>query len=379
MVCGRIGGMMLPVYVPDWQIGDGDIERPVIGMAFDHVLIFTTDPGDPDLHYGSFGQEATVSGIAEPLAGSGSRSQEPSPTAIHGEGFTLFWAAPVLVEGPVTVTGTIDATDYGAAPEGFPSVAGVVDSMELTSVLYINPDGGGVNWEPAPGKSQEFRPVGEYPRHVPGIDAAVNPQRQVTGVVLQLRIGAVAVPGGDSESSMAAKQHRGPGGSPTRIRIFPDNAKTILWLDGPVDCADAALSPGLAAGMAEWEQSYRASLDTNQAWRSPDVVAQFTATGNSLAQQLAQELGHRFEVEFRSYAAGSRRQLFHSAARAGNPAASRALSGIVAAADAERARLAALAREAGTGWFAYAPLSGTVFNPGNVPLPVQFQDPAPGQ
>lgn len=146
-----------------------------------------------------------------------------------------------------------------------------------------------------------------------------------------------------------------------------------------MNCADAALSPGLAAGMAEWEASYRASLDTNQAWKSPDVAAQFTATGNSLAQQLAQELGHRFQVEFRSYAAGSRRQRFHSAARAGNPAASRALSGLVAAADAEQARLAALAGEAGTGWFAYAPFSETVFNPGNVPLPEQFQDPAPGQ
>lgn len=363
--------MTIPVYVPDWQIGDGDIEQPVIGMAFDHVLIFTTDTGDPDMHYDSFGQETTVTGVAEPLAGSGSRVQASFPTAIHCGGVVLYWDAPAVTEGPVTLTGTIDATDYGTVPEGFPASAGVVESMELASVLYVNADGGGINWEPAPGGQQQFLPVSEYPQYVPGIDTAVNPQRQVTGVVLHVATGSAVARGADSAADFNSTRSFDADGAPIRIRIFPDYAHTVLWLFGPVNYTDAVLSPGLSADMAAWEATYCDSLDGNESWKSRSGAAQFTATGKSLAERLAAELGKDFDVEFHSYEPGSRRELFHTGAAAGNPAAAAAFHGIVAVEREERERLAALSAEAGTGWFAYAPQSGTVFDPNNI-LPPGF-------
>ena len=61
--------MMLPVYVADWQIADGSVSLPAIGMAFEHVLVFYTEFPEPDMHYGYFGREATVTGVAEWLRG----------------------------------------------------------------------------------------------------------------------------------------------------------------------------------------------------------------------------------------------------------------------------------------------------------------------
>ncbi len=376
--------MRLPVYVPDWQIGDRDIEWPVLGMAFEHVLLFYTDVGKPGMYCDNFGQEVTVTGIAEPLAASGSRVETAFPTAIHCSGFTLYWAAPQRTEGPLTLTGVIDASDYGTAPEGFPVVSGVVDAMELSSTSYVNNDGEGVNWEPASEGYQTFRPISVYPPYIPvAAETGLSPHTQVTGVVLHVELGSTTARGCTDGDGLNSAQSPAADGSPVRIRNFPDyantaspcHANTVLWLFGPVSYGDACLSPGLAADMAAWEESYCASLDGNESWRSAACAAQFTATGRALAERLAQELGLDFEVEFHSYEPGSRREIFRGGLAAGNPAAADAFHGLVVAEDEERARLAALSNEPGVGWFAYAPLSGEVFNPGGGPLPEPYANP----
>lgn len=386
--------MILPVYIPDWQIGDGDIQPPHIGMSLTHVLLFRTDDHgawrkhDPELSrlvgkdesYGKFGQEVTITGVAEYLADHHQQAPGTVPTAIHCEGFVLYWDAPTMTEGSVTLTGIIDATDYGAAPEGFPEVNGVVDSMELSSLLYSNEDGGGVNWAPTPGHDQQFRPVSTYPGYVPESGNTTSPHWETTGVVVHLDTQT----SGDSDRQVAADASLpaadAPNGEdpsadgrlsgadgPIRIRVFPDYAGTVLWLHGPVDYADAALSPELAADMAEWESAYYDALDGNEAWKSRSAAAQFTTIGNSLARRLAQELGEGFEVAFHSYAPGSSRQLFHSEKHSRNPAAAKAFHGIVVAEEALQAKFEADQGD-GVGWFAYAPSSGTVFDPGkNLP------------
>ena len=383
--------MILPVYVPDWQIGDGDIEHPYVGMSLSHVLIFRTDDHgawrerDPEgsrllgefESYGNFGQEVTITGNAELLAGHAHQALGPVPTAIQCEGFVLYWDAPAVTEGPVTLTGIIDATDYGTVPDGFPEVSGVVDSMELASLPYFNADGGGVTWAPAPGHEQQFRPISQYPGYVPEpAETGVSPHMHVTGVVLHLDINAVGASAAGENLGVEAEpaEAGGAGGSIVTIRLFPDYANTVLWLHGPVTYADAKLSPGLVAAMEAWEASYYASLDGNQAWKSRSGAAQFTATGSELAQRFAKELGDGFVVEFHSYEPGSSLQLFRSEQHSRNPAAAAAFRGIEAAEQELKASFAADQAD-GVGWFAYAPLSGTVFEPDNNHTPGQALEP----
>lgn len=398
--------MILPIYVPDWQIGDGDIEHPHLGMTLSHVLVLETDNRRPELNteqdqsYGNFGQEVTVSGVAEPLGAQSVYAPGAFPTAIHCEGFELYWDAPTLTEGPVTLTGIIDATNYGKVPEGFPEASGVVVSMELATLLYENVDGGGVHWAPAPGHEQQFRPISNYPDYVPtageagagagagepggagagtGAGTESSPHLVTTGVVLHLDINAV-----EPEAAAAATDptHADTTGSLIRIRLYPDYADTVLWLYGPVPYADAKLSPALTADLEAWEAAYYASLDSNQSWKHPQAAAPFTATGRKLAQRLAEELGDGFEVDFHSYAPRSLRKRFRSEQPSQNPAAADAFRAMVAAEEELKARIEADQSD-GVGWFAYAPLSGTVFDPGghfpgHLLDPAQQEDPGTG-
>lgn len=391
---GIIETMILPVYVPDWQIGDGDIEHPRIGMSLRHVLVLATDNHRPEVDgeqdseqdqwYGKFGQEVTVSGVAEPLGAQSMHTPDAFPTAVHCEGFDLYWDAPTVTEGPVTLTGIIDATDYGKVPEGFPEVTGVVVAMELSALLYENVDGGGVNWDPAPGREQRFRPISHYPDYVPGAGTEPSPHLVTTGVVLHLEINAAdaSLAGESNSASTGSSEPDGLEESLIRIRLYPDYADTVLWLYGPVAYADAKLSAALTADMEAWEASYYASLDSNQSWTYPMAAAPFTATGRKLAQRLAEELGEGFEVDFHSYAPRSIRKRFRSEQPSQNPAAADAFHAMVAAEEEVKARFEADQSD-GVGWFAYAPLSGTVFDPsgrflGGQPDPVQQEDPETG-
>lgn len=280
-----------------------------------------------------------------------------------------------MVEGPVTLTGIIHATDPGAVPGGFPAGSGVMESMELGSLARIGAEPGGAPLAPAPERFQQtFRPIGECPAHVGNERPSHSSQARVTGVVLHVELASTAVRGGTAEAGLDSWRSFGADGSPIRLRIFPDYANTVLWLFGPVPCTDAALSPELAADMAAWEESHYASLDSNESWKSASGAAQFTASGRGLAERLAAELGGEFEVEFHSHDIGSRREVFHGGSAPGNPTAAAAFHGIVAAGKEKRVRLAALLSEGGVGFFAYAPLSAEVFNPGGIPPPDPYAD-----
>lgn len=356
--------MTLPVYIPDWQIGDGDIAPPAVGQTLVHVLVFHADTGEPGMHYGSFGRETTVTGMALPLSGHSGRPGS-FPTALHCFGFMLYWDAPARTEGPVTLTGIVSATDYGTAPAHFPQASGRIESVAIESLLYVAEDAEGRSWVPAPGRRQEFKAVDVYPQPLLEEDSTESPQMKVTGVLVELNTGG-----------KGGRPNPEPVGESIRIRMFPDFAKTVLWLFGPVSYPETALSRGLAADLTAWESGYYESVDDNMEWNSPAMAAAFDAQGELLGQRVADELGAGFEVEFSSYAMEGAQHIFSSTAAATNPAAAAAFNAMVAA---ETVRPPALAEQDGTGWFAHAPLSGTVFNPGNVPLPQQYQDPAAEQ
>ncbi|AIY00799.1 hypothetical protein ART_1200 [Arthrobacter sp. PAMC 25486] len=120
--------------------------------------------------------------------------------------------------------------------------------------------------------------------------------------------------------------------------------------------------------MASWEAFYDASLTAGLEWQSPQLAAEFTVTGDRLAQRLADELGSGFAVEFHSYEPGATRTLFSSGSPATNAAAAAALLGLVRAEEELQARLRSDTAPGGS-WSAYAPLPGTVFGSGSGSAP----------
>ncbi|MGP5165630.1 hypothetical protein ACTXOR_08290 [Arthrobacter rhombi] len=149
------------------------------------------------------------------------------------------------------------------------------------------------------------------------------------------------------------------------VRMFPDHAGTVLWFRDPIDYDLAQLSDGLVHDLARWEQSYYDALNPDFGWKYADLARRFIAEGNRLAQCVADELGDGYEFEFASYEEDVPTQRFHGKGPARNLRASAAFDALAVAVKAEdedayRA-LAATRRGDGDGWYAYSPLSNTVF------------------
>ncbi|MGO4493022.1 hypothetical protein AB4Y86_13180 [Arthrobacter sp. 2YAF22_2] len=151
------------------------------------------------------------------------------------------------------------------------------------------------------------------------------------------------------------------------VRMFPDYADTVLWFDDPVDYDLAGLTQGLVRDLRVWEQSYYESLTPDLDWKSAELARRFTVEGNRLARRVADELGDGYEIEFTSYEKNVPARRFRGTGPALNARAAAAFDGLAAARGAEqdeisRARTAEQRGE-NTGWFAYSPLSDTVFKP----------------
>ena len=150
------------------------------------------------------------------------------------------------------------------------------------------------------------------------------------------------------------------------VRLFPDYADTVVWLDGPVDYRLSGLSRRLIEELREWERSYYQSLTPGFDWRSPELAHQFTVDGNHLASRVAEELGDGYEVEFRSYEPGAATRRFRGTGAVRNPQAVAAFDELVTALRLNQDRIASSeARPDGDdeSWFATARLSGNTFNP----------------
>jgi hypothetical protein len=153
---------------------------------------------------------------------------------------------------------------------------------------------------------------------------------------------------------------------PTVVRLFPDYADTVLWLDVPLGYEVTGLSEGLVDELKAWELSYYAALTPDTSWKSADLATRFTEEGNRLAQRIADELGPGYEIEFRSYEEGAPTRRFQGTG-APNATAVAAFTALVTASRQEQSRISDALEAAGqgetTGWYAFAPRSGNVFKP----------------
>jgi hypothetical protein len=150
------------------------------------------------------------------------------------------------------------------------------------------------------------------------------------------------------------------------VRMFPDYADTVLWFDGPVDYDLTGLTPDLLHALTAWEQSYY-SLTSDFDWTSEDAARRFTAEGNLLARRVADEIGDGYDVELATYEENVPARRFRGTGPALNAQAAAAFAVLTAAVQAEQEEvdraMEATRRTEDTGWFAYAPLSSTVFKP----------------
>jgi alkylhydroperoxidase family enzyme len=149
------------------------------------------------------------------------------------------------------------------------------------------------------------------------------------------------------------------------VRMFPDYADSVLWLDGPVDYGESGLSEQLVSDLREWEEAYYASLTRRYEWRSRRHAHAHATTAERLARRVAAELGSRFAVEYDAAEDTDDVRRVTSARPGLNVEAEAAF--LARAEEAVRAqeRLAALKDEPGddTGWSAVAPLTGAEYRP----------------
>ncbi|MGL3805979.1 hypothetical protein ACSYDW_07755 [Paeniglutamicibacter sp. R2-26] len=152
--------------------------------------------------------------------------------------------------------------------------------------------------------------------------------------------------------------------NPRIIRMFPDYADSVLWVDGPVDYSETGLSAGLVEGLQAWEQSFYDALNGDYAFRSRALEEKLTLEGIRLAKLVAAEIGSGHVVEYTDAAMLKHAVLFRCPGNASNPAAARRFDDLVEA----KLRVARQMQEAlkEGPFYAYAPLSGTVFDPQGV-------------
>ena len=145
------------------------------------------------------------------------------------------------------------------------------------------------------------------------------------------------------------------------VRLFPDHAGTVLWSGGPVDYDEAHLSPGLEDDLRAWDAFHRSRLDPDHRHHAPEDEHEFAATGDTLAQRVADELGSGVEVHL---IVGGR-QVFRSPAP---PTSARAAAAFHARAERQAEEARAVTEKLGGGrWYAYAPASGHRFSPDPAP------------
>lgn len=146
---------------------------------------------------------------------------------------------------------------------------------------------------------------------------------------------------------------------PALIRMFVDYADTVLWLDGPIDYADTALSVELVAALRAWERDFYTSLNGDYEFRTAELALVHSAEGQHLAQRVAGEVGHGFVIDRQGDAGPASPRYLRSDHPATNPEAAGCFTALFAAAQKRADDLAALAKESRL--YLYSPRTGEEF------------------
>lgn len=141
------------------------------------------------------------------------------------------------------------------------------------------------------------------------------------------------------------------------VRLFSGWADSAVWFGSPIPYRETRLDPSLVTDIRAWDDGYYADRKPDDEWHSPDAAARYHRTAAELAQRLAEQIGHEFQVE---YDAADTRRRVRAPGPPLNREAAAAFHETVERARAERQRLQdVVARAAEEGhvlsWRAYPP------------------------
>lgn len=114
------------------------------------------------------------------------------------------------------------------------------------------------------------------------------------------------------------------------VRLFPDNADTVIWFSGPVSYEEAHLSEVLSAAMKAWEHFFNAHEVSSHYVVDAASMPYYRDEGIRLARGLANEIGSQFVVEFDPDERNPAPRRFRAAGPATNSAAARVFSELAA-------------------------------------------------
>lgn len=151
---------------------------------------------------------------------------------------------------------------------------------------------------------------------------------------------------------------------PKILRMFPDYADTVLWINDPIDYVHTGLSTALIEELNSWEQSFYDSLNRNYEFASRGLEEKHTRAGIALAQKVASEIGSDFIVEYDAAASLSEPTHYQCPGTASNKHAAASFQKLFKDVRREEKRMAKIMKNGPL--YAYAPLSGQVFDPSGV-------------
>lgn len=168
----------------------------------------------------------------------------------------------------------------------------------------------------------------------------------------------------------------GIGASRPPIRFFPGWAGTLLWWPFPVDYVDTALPAELVVELTDWEARWEARASAEMDGPSEHdggTEVDERRRLRALAERVAEQLGSGYCLELDAPGRPRRRKLLIASDGPGVPA-------VVSAFERLENDVAddLYGRRPGPGpkapFYAYAPLSGTVFDPSGVRRPRRRDD-----
>lgn len=148
------------------------------------------------------------------------------------------------------------------------------------------------------------------------------------------------------------------------LRMFPDYADTVLWINEPIDYSLTGMSAALIDELTAWEQSFYESLNRDYAFISRGLEEKFARSGVALAKKVASEIGSDFVVEYYGAVMLNEPTHYQCPGTASNKHASASFQKLFKDVRREEKRMAKLIKNGPL--YAFAPLSGQVFDPSGV-------------
>jgi hypothetical protein len=180
----RIDNVLLPVFVVSWQI-ECCGQPLAVDQGVRWQLLFSEAGrwhGEPE----PYEHEVTLTGQAEPFVWELGEPDRANVRLRVGSA-VLYWSAPEVVAGAVTVTGAVQEDHHAGVPEDFPVTSGTVRRIRVESRYFREDPPRSRTWVYA-GPSASYRDVSTSPTWFDDLIGDAVRRRSETGVLVDLEV-----------------------------------------------------------------------------------------------------------------------------------------------------------------------------------------------